>query len=143
MSDFEVSEDSSITIPIRNLIGMIIATGIVVMGYFALTERITMLERDLHLAERYIEQNSEFRIKWPLGELGSLPDDVRQNSELISLTKIVEANSDFRINWAESAEVQETVRLSHRYDIRLDYIEQRLSQFELEVDKAIDQQSSQ
>ena len=143
MSDFEVSEDSSITIPIRNLIGMIIATGIVVMGYFALTERITMLERDLHLAERYIEQNSEFRIKWPLGELGSLPDDVRQNSELISLTKIVEANSDFRINWAESAEVQETVRLSHRYDIRLDYIEQRLAQFELEVDKAIDQQSSQ
>lgn len=108
MSDFEVSEDSSITIPIRNLIGMIFATGIVVMGYFALTERITMLERDLHLYQSHVEQNSEFRT-----------------------------------TWAPPPEVQETVRLSHRHDIRLDYIEQRLSQFELEVDKAIDQQFSQ
>ncbi len=108
MSDFEVSENSSITIPIRNLVGMIFATGIVVMGYFELTERITMLERDLHLSQSYVEQNNEFRT-----------------------------------SWATSPEVQEAVRLSHRHDIRLDYIERRLSQFEIEMKKAIDQQLSQ
>jgi len=80
--NFSVSESSSITIPLRNLLSMIFATGVVVMGYFQLTERITFLERDLILAERYIEQNSHFREKWPLGELGALPDDLIQNAEI-------------------------------------------------------------
>lgn len=82
---YSVSEDSAITIPLRNLIGLIGAAGIVVMGYFQLTERITMLERDLHLANRYIEQNSDFRQKWPLGELGSLPDDLMQNAQIAAM----------------------------------------------------------
>jgi len=77
-----VNEDSAITIPLRNLLSMIFATGVVVMGYFQLTERITFLERDLMLAERYIDQNSHFREKWPLGELGALPDDLIQNAEI-------------------------------------------------------------
>ena len=108
MSDFEVSENSSITIPIRNLVGMIFATGIVVMGYFELTERITMLERDLHLSQSYVEQNNEFRT-----------------------------------SWAPPPEVQETVRLSHRHDIRLEYIEKKLAQLEIGLDKAITEQINQ
>jgi len=80
-----VNEDSAITIPLRNLLSMIFATGVVVMGYFQLTERITFLERDLMLAERYVEQNSYFREKWPLGELGALPDDLIQNAEIAAM----------------------------------------------------------
>ena len=108
MSDFEVSENSSITIPIRNLVGMIFATGIVVMGYFELTERITMLERDLHLSQSYVEQNNEFRT-----------------------------------SWEPPPEVQETVRLTHRHDIRLEYIEKKLAQLEIGLDKAITEQINQ
>lgn len=84
-NELKVSENSSVTIPIRNLLSMIFATGVVVMGYFQLTERITLLERDLHLAERYIEQNSHFRQKWPLGELGALPDDLMQNAKISAM----------------------------------------------------------
>lgn len=84
-NELKVSENSSVTIPIRNLLSMIFATGVVVMGYFQLTERITLLERDLHLAERYIEQNSHFRQKWPLGELGALPDDLMQNAKIAAM----------------------------------------------------------
>lgn len=91
---YSVSEDSAITIPLRNLIGLIVTAGVVVMGYFQLTERITMLERDLHLAERYIEQNSHFRQKWPLGELGSLPDDLMQNAQISSIQDKLKALKD-------------------------------------------------
>ena len=84
---FSVSEDSAITIPIRNLVAMIFATGVVVMGYFELTERISILERELHLLETYVQQNNEFRIRWPRGELGSLPDDMMQNAEIDSFFK--------------------------------------------------------
>lgn len=116
---YSVSEDSAITIPLRNLIGLIVVAGIVVMGYFQLTERITMLERDLHLANRYIEQNSEFRTKWPLGELGALPDDLMQNAQIASmqekLTALKNVESDLekeinqiRLNLNSQAAVNET-----------------------------------
>lgn len=116
---YSVSEDSAITIPLRNLLGLIGAAGIVVMGYFQLTERITMLERDLHLANRYIEQNSEFRTKWPLGELGALPDDMMQNAQIAAmqekLTALKNVESDLekeinhiRLNMNSQAAVNET-----------------------------------
>jgi len=131
--NLSISDDSSITIPLRNLIGLIATAGVVVMGYFQLTERITMLERDLHLAERYIEQNSEFRIKWPLGELGSLPADVMQDSQILALNKVVTANSDFRVNWAPPPEVQESVRTNHEQEIRISFLQDRVAVVEKQL----------
>ena len=123
---FDVSEDSAITIPLRNLIGLIVTAGIVVMGYFQLVERITFLERDLTLADQYIKQNSNFREKWPLGELGSLPDDMIQNSKIQALEKVVEVNTEFRNNWAPPEEVQESVKINNEQEIKIRYLETRI-----------------
>jgi hypothetical protein len=87
---FSVSEDSAITIPLRNLIGMIFATAVVVMGYFQMEGRISDLEREQILLENYVGQNTEFRIKWPRGELGALPDDMMQNTRLDAMDKHLE-----------------------------------------------------
>lgn len=87
---FSVSEDSAITIPLRNLIGMIFATAVVVMGYFQMEGRISDLEREQILMDNYVGQNTEFRIKWPRGELGSLPDDMMQNTRLNAIDKHLE-----------------------------------------------------
>lgn len=87
---FSVSEDSAITIPLRNLIGMIFATAVIVMGYFQMEGRISDLEREQILMENYVGQNTEFRIKWPRGELGSLPDDMMQNTRLNAIDKHLE-----------------------------------------------------
>ena len=65
------------------------AVAIGVWAYFGVTERITMLETKSQLAEKDVNQaverleseqtkNSEFRIKWPRGELGSPPADSEQ-----------------------------------------------------------------
>lgn len=83
--DYQLSENSSITIPIRNLLAMIGATAIVVMGYFEVTNRISVLERENMLLEQEMKLNSEFRVKWPRGELGALPDDMMQNARLMTI----------------------------------------------------------
>jgi len=132
---FSVSEDSAITIPIRNLVAMIFATGVVVMGYFELTERISILERELHLAETYIAQNNEFRIRWPRGELGSLPDDMMQNAALETLQGEVDANTEFRTTWKPPIEVQESVRKNNEQEIRIGYLDNRIENLEKALDR--------
>ena len=85
--DFNISENSSITIPLRNLLAMIFATAILVMGYFEVTNRISILERENMLLEQEMSLNSEFRTKWPRGELGALPDDMMQNAQLMTINQ--------------------------------------------------------
>lgn len=86
---FDVSENTAISMPIRNMLAIIGAVAVGVWAYFGVLERITMLETKAQLAEKDldqvvetlgsdIEKNNEFRIKWPRGELGSPPADSEQ-----------------------------------------------------------------
>tara|TARA_R110002020_G_scaffold67682_1_gene177538 strand:+ start:15611 stop:15916 length:306 start_codon:yes stop_codon:yes gene_type:complete len=86
----KLNDNSEITIPIRNLIALIIATAIGVMGYSNLTERLSFVEHSLVLQTIQVDQNSEFRTLWPRGELGALPDDAEQNIRLDFLEKQLE-----------------------------------------------------
>ena len=61
----KVSEDTSVTIPLRNLIALIGFTIISVTGYVNMTGRITTLENAQNIRDVEIGMNTEFRIKWP------------------------------------------------------------------------------
>ena len=85
----DVSDQTAISMPMRNLLSIITAVAIGVWAYFGVLERITMLETKSALAEKDLnqavemlttdlEKNTEFRIKWPRGEMGSLPADSEQ-----------------------------------------------------------------
>jgi hypothetical protein len=54
----------------------------IVWGYFGLTSKISHLETDVLRMKDSVLMNSEFRVKWPLGQLGALPDDAEQNMRL-------------------------------------------------------------
>ena len=86
----ELSEDTAVTIPLRNLIAMIAFTSIATMAYFSIQERLNALEHSLDKSQMDIEQNSEFRIKWPRGEMGALPDDARQDMLIDYTSKLLE-----------------------------------------------------
>ena len=58
---------------------MIVFTSVSTMAYFGVQERLNLLEHALDKTQMDINQNSEFRVKWPRGELGSLPADARQD----------------------------------------------------------------
>ena len=90
-----LSDSSEVTIPVRNLIALIVATAVAVMGYFRVGERLSVLERNAELSGVQIESNSEFRVLWPRGELGSLPADAEQNMRLDFIdTKLGEIRSE-------------------------------------------------
>lgn len=74
-----INESTDVTIPIRNLIAMVMATSIATMAYFGIQERLNTLEHSLDKSQMEIERNTEFRILWPRGEMGALPDDARQD----------------------------------------------------------------
>ena len=78
MAASRLNDGSEITIPVRNLIALIAATAVAVTGYYRVGERLSVLERNAELSAVQIEANSEFRILWPRGELGSLPADAEQ-----------------------------------------------------------------
>ena len=90
MSNLKVSDSSVISIPLRNLIAIIIGVSVAVSGYFALTQRLDMVEKDTDIMRVFVDQNSEFRVKWPRGELGALPDDAEQNMRLNHIEKQLE-----------------------------------------------------
>ena len=81
-----INDSSEVTIPVRNLLALIAATAIAVMGYFRVGERLSVLERSSELSGVQIEANSEFRVLWPRGELGSLPADAEQFIRLDFIT---------------------------------------------------------
>ena len=64
--------------PMRNLLSILGAVAIGVYAYFGIIERLNNLETRSTLAEADLEKNTEFRIKWPRGEMGSLPADNEQ-----------------------------------------------------------------
>ena len=85
----DVSDNTAISMPMRNLMSIVAAVAVGVWAYFGVLERITMLETRSTLAEKDLNQaietisadldkNTEFRIKWPRGEMGSLPADSEQ-----------------------------------------------------------------
>ena len=73
-----ISDKSPIAMPIKNLIGIIGSVAVGVWAYFGAVERLNNLETNYKLIATDIEKNIEFRIKWPRGELGSLPADSEQ-----------------------------------------------------------------
>ena len=74
----KISENTGVEMPIRNLLSIILAVAVGVWAYFGIIERLNKLETDITLMSSDLEKNTEFRIKWPRGELGSLPSDAEQ-----------------------------------------------------------------
>ena len=88
-NNMKISDNTSVSMPMRNLLSIVAAVAVGVWAYFGVIERLnkletggTLLEKDLQQVTKTlisdIEKNNEFRIKWPRGELGSLPADSEQ-----------------------------------------------------------------
>ena len=97
----DISDNTAISMPVRNMLAIIGAVAVGVWAYFGVLERITMLETKSVLTEKDINQhverlendltkNTEFRIKWPRGEMGALPADGEQFMLIEDLYKSVE-----------------------------------------------------
>ena len=75
----DLSDKTAISMPMRNLISILAAVGVGVYAFFGIQERLNNVETRNTLMEADLVKNTEFRIKWPRGELGSLPADAQQD----------------------------------------------------------------
>ena len=112
----DISDNTAISMPVRNMLAIIGAVAVGVWAYFGVLERITMLETKSVLTEKDLEshierletelvKNTEFRIKWPRGEMGALPADSEQfmliedlYGSVEKIDKHIESMANNRIN---------------------------------------------
>jgi uncharacterized coiled-coil protein SlyX len=81
----ELSDNTDLTIPLRNLVSIVLGVAVVTAGYADLNSRITTLEHGQSIQDMTIRENASFVREWPLGLRGALPDDLVQNAKIMSL----------------------------------------------------------
>ena len=89
MAEIDLDGDgrSDVKIDIKTLIGIGMALFSIAGVYFTLLSQIQAISVSVLRMESEMKMNSEFRIKWPRGEMGALPEDAEQNLRLIYLEK--------------------------------------------------------
>tara|TARA_R100001440_G_scaffold73603_1_gene98302 strand:- start:266 stop:691 length:426 start_codon:yes stop_codon:yes gene_type:complete len=73
-----ISESAAVQMPMKTVASLIVIVALGTMGYFQIIERLNIADTRLQLMEKELIENTEFRIKWPRGQLGSLPADSEQ-----------------------------------------------------------------
>jgi hypothetical protein len=101
----KISENTSVSMPMRNLLSIIGAVCVGVWFAFGVIERLNNIETNYKLINSDIEKNTDFRIRWPRGELGSLPADSEQfmliehmAGQLEKITEQLEAGMHNKVN---------------------------------------------
>ena len=83
----KIGEEQAVQMPMKTVISLIVIVALGTMGYFQIVERLNIADTKIKLMESDLEKNTEFRIKWPRGEIGSLPADSEQFMMLEDLYK--------------------------------------------------------
>ena len=82
-----ISASAAVQMPMKTVASLIVIVALGTMGYFQIVERINIADTKIKIMEQDVEQNTEFRIKWPRGQMGSLPADSEQYMMLEDLYK--------------------------------------------------------
>ena len=83
----KISEEAAVQMPMKTVASLIVIVALGTMGYFQIIERLNVADTRLQIMEKDLEENTECRIKWPRGQLGSLPADSEQYMMLEDLYK--------------------------------------------------------
>jgi hypothetical protein len=81
----ELSEKSKVSLDIKAVVGAVAGIISIAGVWFTLTAEIAQLQLDVVRMQDAVKLNEEFRVKWPRGEMGALPDDAKQDLKIIYL----------------------------------------------------------
>ena len=120
----KVSENTSISMPMKNLISIVITVAIGVWAYFGIVETLNKHSTTLELMQKDLEANSEFRIKYPRGELG-------QSSGEAELFMLVEHMSGL------IEQMEEELKGMRNNKVNIDFLKEQVSKLQTDVEKLI------
>ena len=135
-----MSDNTAVAMPIRNIISIVAGVAVATWAYSGVIERINKLETNATLNQQDIELNNEFRIKWPRGEMGSLPADARQDMEIETLTRYmdaimeeVEENDEWIDEFGPPDNVLATVERVRELEVQITLLEDQVQRLEAQV----------
>jgi len=120
-----IGEEVAVQMPMKTVASLIVIVALGTMGYFQMIEKLNQHSTRLELMEKDLTENTDFRIKWPRGQLGSLPADSEQFMLIEDLYKQVE----------KLAENQE-MNMSNK--IKIEFIEGQLKKALQDIEKLKD-----
>ena len=130
-----LSDDTTIAMPVRNIVSIVGAVAVSTWAYSGVIERLNRIETRQEIEQSAIALNSEFRIGWPRGTMGSLPDDAVQNREIQALqaeiARIiaeVEENDQWIDEFEPPKSVQESIESVRELELQI-----VVMQYELEL----------
>jgi peptidoglycan hydrolase CwlO-like protein len=119
--------------PIRNIVSIIGAVAVSTWAYSGVIERLNRLETNVEVRAEAVELNSEFRINWPRGTMGTLPSDSAQDREIAQLQleierimEEVEENDTWIDEFKPPASVQEAVNSVRQMQIEMAILQEKL-----------------
>ena len=120
-----LSDKTEIGLPLKNLLGLIAITATAVWAYFGIISRLTQVETALILTEKDLEKNTEFRIKWPRGEMGQLPADNEQYMLLEFLS-------------GQTENIQKEMESMMSNTVNIDFLKDQVLKLQTDVEKLKD-----
>ncbi len=120
-----IGEEAAVQIPMKTVVSLIVIVALGTMGYFQIVERLNIADTRLQLMEKDLTENTDFRIKWPRGQLGSLPADSEQYMLIEDLYKQVE-------------KLQENIEMNMSNKLKIEFMEGQISKLLVDVEELKD-----
>lgn len=121
----QIGEEASVQMPMKTVASLIAIVAMGVWGYFGIVEKLNQHSTRLELMEKDLTENTDFRIKWPRGQLGSLPADSEQFMLIEDLYKQVE-------------NLQKNQEMNMSNKIKIEFIEGQLKKAISDIEKLKD-----
>ena len=120
----KISDNTAISMPMRNLISIVIAVAIGVWAYFGVIETLNKHSTKLELMEKDLEANSEFRIKYPRGELGQSSGEAELFMLVEHMAGLIEG-------------MEEELKNMRNNKVNIDFLKEQVSKLQVDVEKLI------
>ena len=121
----KLSDNTAISMPMRNLISILAAVGLGIWFAFGVIERLNNVETNYKLVSSDLEKNTDFRIKWPRGELGSLPADSEQFMLIEHMAGQIE-------------KIQEQIEAGMHNKVNIEFLSKQVEKLLMDVEKLKD-----
>ena len=121
-----IGEEAAVQMPMKTVVSLIIIVALGTMGYFNMVERLNQHSTRLELMEKDLTENTDFRIKWPRGQLGSLPADSEQFMLIEDLYKQVE-------------KLQQNIEMNMSNKLKIEFMEGQISKLLTDVEELKDE----
>ena len=120
----KISENTSVSMPMKNLISIVIAVAVGVWAYFGVVETLNKHSTKLELMEKDLEANSEFRIKYPRGELGQSSGEAELFMLVEHMAGLIEG-------------MEEELKNMRNNKVNIDFLKEQVSKLQEDVEKLI------